>query len=174
MQAGERPSFPGSAAPFTVDHARALLDGITDPEIPDLTIAEIGILRDIDVNEAECAVTVTITPTYSGCPAMATIRLQIRDMLLRAGYRSVDVRSALAPAWTTDWIHPTAREKLRRLGIAPPVGPAGPDGDIDPSVACPRCGSRDTRCLSRFGSTACKALYCCDTCREPFEYFKCI
>lgn len=152
-----------------------LLQAVVDPEIPVLTIAEMGILRDAAV-DGDTA-TVTITPTYSGCPAMTVIEMQIRDVLLRAGFNTVRVETTLAPAWTTEWLGEGAREKLRALGIAPPVGSAAGKGTLfglDPEIACPRCGSRDTREISRFGSTACKALHTCDACQEPFDYFKCI
>lgn len=165
---------PG-AGPLDAAAARALLDAVVDPEIPALTIAEIGILRDVRVEGG--AVTVAITPTYSGCPAMAAIDMAIRDTLLAAGFAEVRVETVLSPAWTTDWLGEGAREKLRALGIAPPEGRAAGRGallGLDPEVACPRCGARETRVLSRFGSTACKALYVCDGCGEPFDYFKCI
>ena len=172
---------------------RALLDVVADPEIPVLSIAELGVLREVAVEtlgeseggpasggasrEASERVTVTITPTYSGCPAMTVIEMDIRDVLLRAGFGAVRVETVLSPAWTTDWLADTGREKLRALGIAPPVGAAAGKGvlfSLDPDVSCPRCGSADTHMLSRFGSTACKALYRCAACQEPFDYFKCI
>ena len=153
------------------DAARAALDGVCDPEIPALTIAEIGILRDVAVEDD--AVTVTLTPTYSGCPALTVIGMQVRDVLLGAGFGEVRIEMALSPAWTSDWLDDAAREKLRSLGIAPPVGRSD-SHDEDPAVACPRCGSVNTSMLSRFGSTACKALYRCSDCLEPFDYFKCI
>ena len=164
---------------------RAMLNAVVDPEIPVLTIAEMGVLRDVAVETlglgegggASERVTVTITPTYSGCPAMAVIEMDIRDVLLQAGFGEVRVETVLAPAWTTDWLADTGREKLRALGIAPPVGVAAGKGvlfGLDPQVACPRCASANTHMLSRFGSTACKALYRCAACQEPFDYFKCI
>ena len=152
-----------------------LLDTVVDPEIPTLTIAELGVLRNVSCSDG--LVIVTITPTYSGCPAMSFIEIQIRDVLLRAGYSDIRVDTVLAPAWTTDWLAEGGREKLRALGIAPPVGSAKGRGalfGLDPAVHCPRCASDDTRELSRFGSTACKALHICETCKEPFDYFKCI
>lgn len=152
-----------------------LLDEVCDPEIPGLSIRDLGVLRDVAADGA--TVTVTITPTYSGCPAMTFIEMNIRDVLLRAGVKAVDVRTVLAPAWTTDWLTDAGREKLRELGIAPPQGRATGKAALfgaDPEVPCPRCGSHDTRPISAFGSTACKALHHCDSCLEPFDYFKCI
>lgn len=154
---------------------RTCLEAVSDPEIPGLSIQDLGILRDVGV-EGETVV-VTITPTYSGCPAMTFIEMNIRDVLLRAGIKAVEVKTVLAPAWTTDWLTEAGREKLRALGIAPPEGRATGKAalfGVDPEIACPRCGSKDTRQLSAFGSTACKALYHCDGCLEPFDYFKCI
>jgi ring-1,2-phenylacetyl-CoA epoxidase subunit PaaD len=154
--------------------ARAALAQVCDPEIPVLTIEDLGVLRDVEV--AGDAVTVTITPTYSGCPAMTTIEIDIRDRLLRAGFARVEVKTVLAPAWTTDWLSEAAREKLRGIGIAPPAKAAGKQALFGGAaeVACPQCGSTDTGMLSEFGSTACKALYRCNACGEPFDYFKCI
>ncbi len=175
---GRRLRDEGEAAPNdSMATVRALLDQVVDPEIPALTIAELGILRNVNISKPDNCVTVTITPTYTGCPAMTMIEMQIRDVLLRAGYPSVKVKTILAPAWTTDWLGEGARTKLRKLGIAPPAGRANNGaaaaGD-EIGIACPRCGSFQTHQLSRFGSTACKALYRCDACREPFDYFKCI
>lgn len=161
-----------------VEVVRRLLDDVPDPEIPVITIADLGILRDVGVDAGR--VTVTITPTYSGCPAMQAIREDIEARLGEAGYADVEVRTVLSPAWTTDWITPRGRQALADFGIAPP-GPAGhrPGGHgsggpvpLTLSVRCPQCGSFDTRELSHFGSTACKALYQCRACREPFDSFK--
>ena len=163
---------------------------VCDPELPVLTIADLGILRGVDVRPAqpgsEVAVRVTITPTYSGCPAMDTIRSDVRAAFEKAGLPGVEVVTVLSAAWTTDWMTTTAREALRQYGIAPPAGPAPglADGSqlIDiacllgasnqPAVPCPQCDSTRTRLLSQFGSTACKALYRCNSCLEPFDYFK--
>jgi ring-1,2-phenylacetyl-CoA epoxidase subunit PaaD len=171
--------------------ARETAASVLDPELPAVTIAELGILR--DVREADGAVTVTITPTYSGCPAMAQIAADLRRRLAEAGYERVDVRTELSPAWTTDWITPDGRRKLADAGIAPPRERGGPvpltltsrHPDVWPTdppitgtvghtsaVQCPRCGSRETREVSRFSGTACKALYQCQACREPFEHVK--
>ena len=149
--------------------ARETAGSVPDPEFPALTIADLGILR--DVREADGAVTVTITPTYSGCPAMAQIAADLRRRLTQAGYRDVAVRMELSPAWTSDWITPDGRRKLAEAGIAPPGKRGGPVL-VPLAVPCPRCGSPDTRELSRFSGTACKALYQCRVCKEPFERVK--
>jgi len=146
---------------------------VPDPEIPVLTIADLGILRDVRVEAGR--VTVTITPTYSGCPAMDTIRDDIVDACTRHGWDDVDVQTVLSPAWTTDWMSDEGKRKLREYGIAPPEPRrANRPVLVQLSVRCPQCGSPDTRELSRFGSTACKALRVCNTCREPFDHFKAI
>jgi ring-1,2-phenylacetyl-CoA epoxidase subunit PaaD len=152
----------------------ALLEEVTDPEIPVLTIRDLGILRGVHL-EGE-RVVVTITPTYSGCPAMATIEEDVRAALNGAGYHDVEIKLILSPAWTTDWMSTEGREKLRDYGIAPPAGSCGKDGESvsADSINCPQCGSDQSRLISEFGSTACKALYQCQDCREPFDYFKCI
>jgi ring-1,2-phenylacetyl-CoA epoxidase subunit PaaD len=144
---------------------------VPDPEIPVLTIEDLGVLRDVTV-EGERAV-VTITPTYSGCPAMDAIRDDVVLALTAAGFAEVEVRLTLAPAWTTDWMTDAGKQKLRAYGIAPPTGraAAGPIR-LQLAVKCPRCGSLDTRELARFGSTSCKALYECRACLEPFDHFK--
>ena len=149
--------------------ARETAGSVPDPEFPALTIADLGILR--DVREADGAVTVTITPTYSGCPAMAQIAADLRRRLVGAGYREVAIRTELSPPWTTDWITPDGRRKLSEAGIAPPAERHGPVL-VPLAVPCPRCGSADTREISRFSGTACKALCQCRSCREPFEHVK--
>lgn len=145
---------------------------VLDPEVPVLTIEDLGVLRDVALDAGR--VTVTITPTYSGCPAMDAIRDDVVLALTSAGFDDVDVRLALAPAWTTDWMTDAGRRKLVEYGIAPPTGRAAVAGPIrlQLSVRCPRCGSLDTREVARFGSTACKALYECRACLEPFDHFK--
>lgn len=145
---------------------------VCDPEIPVLTIEDLGILRDARVTESG-QVRVTITPTYSGCPAMDAIRDDVTAALHTAGYDDVAVRLTLTPAWTTDWLSDDGKAKLAEYGIAPPTGKAaaGPVR-IGLSVKCPQCSSLDTREMTRFGSTSCKALYVCTSCREPFDYFK--
>jgi ring-1,2-phenylacetyl-CoA epoxidase subunit PaaD len=144
---------------------------VVDPEIRAVTIADLGILRDVALDGDR--VTVTITPTYAGCPAMDVIRTDIRRALAAAGYADVAVVTVLAPAWSTDWITDAGRAKLAAAGIAPP-SPAARSGPIPLrlSVACPRCGSTDTEELSRFGSTACKSLWRCRACAEPFDRVK--
>ena len=158
--------------------ARSVAAAVVDPEMPMLTLDDLGVLR--DVRAAGDAVTVTITPTYSGCPALEAIRDDLRAALIGAGYRSVEVRTVLSPPWTTDWISDVGRAKLAEHGIAPPgrVGPraAGPIpltlGRPPTRVACPRCGSSATEEISRFGPTPCTALHRCTACREPFEHVK--
>lgn len=155
----------------TAAQVRALLETVTDPEIPVLTIADLGVLRDVQVDGSR--VVVTVTPTYSGCPALDQIRADVVAALAAAGLHEVEVRTALSPAWTTAWITERGRESLRAYGIAPPVtrGPVlVPLGRRRPD--CPRCGSADTEELSRFASTACKALWRCRSCREPFDHVK--
>ncbi|RIQ11773.1 1,2-phenylacetyl-CoA epoxidase subunit PaaD [Jiangella rhizosphaerae] len=156
-------------ATLTAADVRAIVAAVPDPELPVVTIEQLGILRDVRVGD-DGRVTVDITPTYSGCPAMDAIRADIVARLAEHGVDDVDVRLVLAPAWTTDWITPDGREALRAAGIAPPH-PVGPVG-LTLSVRCPHCGSPDTRELSRFGSTACKALWVCRACREPFDHVK--
>jgi ring-1,2-phenylacetyl-CoA epoxidase subunit PaaD len=149
--------------------ARDAAAAVVDPEIRVITIEELGILRDV-TEEPGGAVRVTITPTYSGCPAMDVIRSDIRQALARAGYPDADVVTQLRPAWSTDMISESGRAKLAAAGIAPP-SPAGPVL-VPLSVRCPRCGSPDTEELSRFGSTACKSLWRCRACAEPFDRVK--
>lgn len=146
---------------------------VLDPEVPVLSIDDLGILRDVR-EDADGHVHVQITPTYSGCPAMDSIRVDIVAALAAHGFHDVSVEFVLAPAWTTDWMSDEGRRKLREFGIAPPL-PRG-DGVVSLSltVRCTLCGSPDTRELSRFGSTACKSLWVCNQCREPFDYFKAI
>ena len=154
---------------------KEILSTVTDPEVPVLNILDLGIVREINVDEKE--VEVVITPTYSGCPAMDFISVNIKSALQEQGYEKVKVKLVLSPAWTTDWMSESAHEKLRAYGIAPPQ-----KGTIDKSeffsefkqIECPLCKSMDTKMISQFGSTACKALFQCDDCLEPFDYFKCL
>ncbi len=159
------------------------LDALTDPEIPVVTLREMGIVRAV-TPMGERAVEVVITPTYSGCPAMSQIHDDVRSAVQALGL-AVTVRTQLAPAWTTDWMSQTAKDKLKAYGIAPPVGQCGAAGaptsvmhfmrrpaQAEPAIECPRCGSHHTFESSHFGSTACKALYKCLDCQEPFDYFK--
>jgi ring-1,2-phenylacetyl-CoA epoxidase subunit PaaD len=156
-----------------VRKARAALETVTDPELPFLTIADMGILRDVRCDGE--AIEVTITPTYSGCPAMDVIALDIASALAKAGIEEVRIRRVTAPAWTTDWLTDEARDKLRANGIAPPEKAEGKRALFaEVAVACPSCGSTNTETVNEFGSTPCKAQYRCLACREPFQYFKCI
>ena len=149
---------------------------VVDPEIPVITIADLGILRKVDVGP-DNKVTVTITPTYSGCPAMDAIRDDLYRAFEKEGYGDVHVDLVLAPAWTTDWMTEAGKAKLQEYGIAPPSGNSRAGGHSGPirlslAVKCPQCNSLNTRELTRFGSTSCKALYVCQDCKEPFDYFK--
>ncbi|MFG2164987.1 1,2-phenylacetyl-CoA epoxidase subunit PaaD [Micromonospora chersina] len=153
---------------------RAAVAAVVDPEIRVITIDELGILRSVDEDAATGRVVVTITPTYTGCPAMDVIRADIRRALAAAGHPDAEVRTVYAPAWSTDWISEGGRAKLAAAGIAPPA-PAARGGGVVPltlAVRCPRCGSPDTEQVSRFGSTACKALWRCRSCSEPFDHLK--
>ena len=156
------------------DEVYGVLNTVMDPEVPVISVVELGIVRDVAIQQD--AVTITITPTYSGCPAMREIEADIRTALIAHGVHDVSVKLVLSPAWTTDWIGPEAREKLRAYGIAPP-GRAEPQGLITltrarVAVPCPFCRSNDTRLQSEFGSTACKAIHVCNSCRQPFDEFK--
>lgn len=146
--------------------------GVVDPEIPVLTIADLGVLRDVVLDGDH--VEVAITPTYSGCPAMNMIALEVELALERAGFIRPKVRTVLSPAWTTDWMSEEGRRKLSAYGIAPPQASNSRRALFgEQAVACPQCGSDKTELLSEFGSTSCKALWRCKACREPFDYFKC-
>lgn len=166
----QRPADPAAARVWDIAAT------VCDPEIPVLTIADLGILRDAMV-ASDGTAQVIITPTYSGCPAMNTIKADVEQSLRTAGYDRIDVSLVLSPAWTTDWMTEEGRRKLEEYGIAPPSGKAAVGAQRGPtrlalSVRCPRCGSINTNELSRFGSTSCKALYQCAECKEPFDYFK--
>ncbi len=160
---------------MTAAQVRALVAAVPDPEVPVLTIGDLGVLRDVTV-DADGRVRVDITPTYSGCPAMDAIRADVEQRLAAAGHHDAEVRLVLSPAWTTDWMSDEGRAKLHDYGIAPPSGRAPVGGTevvaLTLAVRCPQCGSPDTRELSRFGSTACKSLWRCLSCREPFDHFK--
>jgi ring-1,2-phenylacetyl-CoA epoxidase subunit PaaD len=152
-----------------------VLESVPDPEIPVLSVVDLGIVRYVRI-EADDVVHVGVSPTYSGCPATEVIRTSIAETLSNAGFARVDVRDVLAPAWTSDWITPDGRRKLREYGIAPPAeSVSSPRQLVRPTlaIACPRCGSLATSRISEFGSTPCKALYRCTSCLEPFDYFKC-
>ncbi len=160
------------------DDVMTVLTTVMDPEVPVISVVDLGIIREasIEHEDGQTRVRVTVTPTYSGCPAMREIESDIRSALVAAGATEVIVDTVYAPAWTTDRIGPEAREKLRAYGIAPP-GKAEPAGLIAlsrrrPAATCPFCGSADTRLQSEFGSTACKAIHVCNSCRQPFDEFK--
>jgi len=151
-----------------------ILSEIPDPEIPVINIFDLGILRDIILDDMIC--TVLITPTYSGCPAMKVIEDDIKIKLNEIGISNIKVELVYSPAWTTDWLNDSAKEKLRIYGIAPPNHSSIDKGLLMGKVRelnCPQCGSLNTNIISQFGSTACKALYRCNNCLEPFDYFKC-
>ena len=162
----------------TCGQARAVAERVLDPELPVLTLADLGVLR--DVREEGGHVTVTITPTYSGCPALDEMRADLRRELLAAGYERVEIRTVLTPAWTTDWISAEGRRKLRASGFAPPAPhPAGQQPlfatiTTRPAAACPWCGSGDTALENPFGPTLCRSIYWCNACRQPFEQFKAV
>jgi ring-1,2-phenylacetyl-CoA epoxidase subunit PaaD len=155
-----------------------ILEEVKDPEVPVLSILDLGIVRKINVHESEgkTIVDITITPTYSGCPAMDVISMDIRLKLIEKGFRNVNISQQLSPAWTTDWMSEAGKEKLKQYGIAPPNPKQQFCSDEmfrQEVVACPRCNSTHTELISQFGSTACKAMYRCLDCKEAFDYFKC-
>ena len=158
----------------STDQIRQYMEEVFDPEVPVLTIVDLGVLRKVEV--IRDTVKITITPTYSGCPAMKRIEDDIVELLKEKGIDKVEVDLVLSPAWTTDWLSAEGRVKLKEYGIAPP------ENEVDKSVLfaeptivpCPKCDSRDTKLVSQFGSTACKAHYQCNTCLEPYDYFKCL
>ena len=147
---------------------RQLLSTVTDPEVPVLTIMDLGILRDVKVDGEQ--IEVIITPTYTGCPAMDMISMNIKLALIEHGYTHIKITTVLSPAWTTDWMSDEGKRKLKEYGIAAPDKKFSIPKD---GVECPLCNSTTTRLISEFGSTACKALYQCNDCKEPFDYFKC-
>lgn len=159
-----------------------ILASVNDPEVPVLSVIDLGIIRDVFIendgnDKKEPQIVVTITPTYSGCPAMDVISMQIRFALLQNGFKNIQIKSVLSPAWTTEWMTEAGRNKLKAYGIAPP-NPKQSVCSIQPfqaqeAIQCPRCNSYHTEMISQFGSTACKALYRCLDCKEPFDYFKC-
>jgi ring-1,2-phenylacetyl-CoA epoxidase subunit PaaD len=167
------PSPAGEGEDALRARAWAIAAQVEDPEVPVLTIEDLGVLRDIKV--ADGKLEVFITPTYSGCPAMALIALNVEAALEDAGFGLPRITTVLSPAWTTDWMSEAGKAKLKAYGIAPPNGAAGRAALFGiEAVACPRCASADTERISEFGSTACKALWRCRACAEPFDYFKCI
>jgi|SRR6185437_5484729 len=149
-----------------------LLNTVTDPEIPVLSIIDLGIVRDIKIENE--TLEVIITPTYSGCPAMDLIGMNIRKKLIENNFEKISIIHRLSPAWTTDWMTDEGKEKLKSYGIAPPVSKTFDSNYLkNLPVQCPKCASINTRLISQFSSTSCKALYQCEDCREPFDYFKC-
>jgi ring-1,2-phenylacetyl-CoA epoxidase subunit PaaD len=161
---------------YTNEQVWGFLKEIPDPEIPVITIEELGVLRDVEVTPKK--VIVTITPTYTGCPAMKMFEDDIISTLKQHGIENIEIKMVYSPAWTTDWMTKEAKEKLKEYGIAPPVDGSADKGVLFANgpkvVICPRCNSKNTTLKSQFGSTACKALYVCNDCLEPFDYFKCI
>jgi len=160
---------------FTSEEIWKLLELVEDPEVPVLDVVNMGVARDVEIQGQK--VIVTITPTYSGCPAMDVIGHNVKKVLSQHGVEDLEVNTTLSPAWTTDWLTDIAKQRLKEYGIAPPV-----DGSPDKSkllsedtvVPCPNCNSEDTIMVSIFGSTSCKAHYKCNSCLEPFDYFKCL
>ena len=162
----------------TIREARIwqLLETVVDPEVPVLSVVDLGLIRGVESPD-EITVCCIVTPTYTGCPATDVINMGIRMALMEAGYKNIEIQTILSPAWTTEWMTEAGRQKLKAYGIAPP----NPQQIVcsidafqqDEAVQCPHCNSYHTTIISRFGSTACKALYRCEDCREPFDYFKC-
>jgi ring-1,2-phenylacetyl-CoA epoxidase subunit PaaD len=156
------------------DQVWKILEEVKDPEVPVLSILDLGIVRSISIEDSK--LDIVITPTYSGCPAMDVISMDIRLKLIEKGYRDVNIRQSLSPAWTTDWMTEEGKRKLKEFGIAPPNPKqqfCSSDMFKEEAVACPRCNSHHTQLISQFGSTACKAMYRCLDCKEAFDYFKC-
>jgi ring-1,2-phenylacetyl-CoA epoxidase subunit PaaD len=162
-----------AANPLTLDELREIAGSVPDPEIPVLTLHDLGILRDVQIT-VDGTVDVTLTPTYTGCPATAMIAQDVEIALRAAGIDRFRVRTVLSPAWTTDWMSPEGKSKLRDYGIAPPGACQPKTVGLTLSARCPNCGSTKTREISRFGSTPCKSLWSCLACAEPFDSFKAI
>jgi ring-1,2-phenylacetyl-CoA epoxidase subunit PaaD len=169
-----------TASNILVEKIWSILEEVTDPEVPVLSVIDLGIVRDVRLSTSSTgdkSVEVVVTPTYSGCPAMDVIRMNIRMVLLQHGFKNVQITTVLSPAWTTDWMTEAGKQKLKAYGIAPP----NPKQLVcntqlfaeDEAVQCPHCNSYNTRRVSEFGSTPCKSLYQCNVCQEPFDYFKC-
>lgn len=158
---------------IAINKAWKLMEDIYDPEVPVLSIIDLGIIRDIQLTND--AIEIFITPTYSGCPAMDVISMNIRIALAENGFKKIKITQQLSPAWTTDWMTKKGKEKLKVYGIAPPVGKSFDKKYLENElkVECPLCHSANTKLISQFSSTACKALYQCNDCQEPFDYFKC-
>ncbi len=153
-----------------------ILETVMDPEIPVVSIIDLGIVRKAEINPSNKTI-ITITPTYTGCPAMDVINMNIRMALLENGFNNIEIKTVLSPAWTTDWITEAGKQKLKAYGIAPPnpkqIVCTADAFQQEEAIQCPHCNSYHTQLISRFGSTACKALYRCNDCKEPFDYFKC-
>lgn len=162
---------------ITIEQVYEWLAQVSDPEVPVLTVLDMGVVRGVELYETENGpeTTITITPTYSGCPAMDMISMNIRMSLMSRGIKKVHIREQLSPAWTTDWMSESGKNKLREYGIAPPIRKANTEVALfeNEEVPCPRCSSTDTELVSQFGPTSCKSLYKCLSCKEPFEHFKC-
>lgn len=153
-----------------------LLEAVPDPEVPVLSVVDLGVVRKVQYDLASPNdIKITITPTYSGCPAMDMISMGIRMKMLEIGFKNIDIQMQLSPAWTTDWMSEAGKRKLKEYGIAPPIAMHNNDelfGE-NHNIQCPQCNSMNTELVSQFGSTSCKALYRCLDCKEPFDYFKC-
>lgn len=158
-----------------------ILDTVSDPEVPVLSVVDLGIIRNVQLIEppdgGKAGVVITITPTYTGCPAMDVISMNIRMAMIENGFAKIEIKTVLSPAWTTDWMSESGKQKLKAYGIAPPRPVQSVCTPVnfqeEEAIQCPHCNSFHTRLISRFGSTACKALYQCGECKEPFDYFKC-
>ncbi len=156
------------------DNIYKLLETVPDPEVPVISVIDLGIVRDVIITKDY--IEIIITPTYTGCPAMNMIETNIKSVLQDNGYNNVRIKSILSPAWTTDWLSEAGKDKLKAYGIAPPVGKTTDKSVLTGEaklVCCPQCGSKNTEMISQFGSTACKSLFKCLDCKEPFDYFKC-
>lgn len=175
MLSGKLISRQSATAPLTAEDlplAWQCLSEVMDPEVPVVSVVDLGMVRDLDwVGDH---IRIKVSPTYSGCPATDLIEQSIAQALAETGFLHPEIERVLTPAWTTDWITPQGRERLRLYGIAPPAGSGKRSLMDDPVIRCPHCGSEETEIVSEFGSTACKALYRCRSCLEPFDYFKCI
>jgi ring-1,2-phenylacetyl-CoA epoxidase subunit PaaD len=159
---------------ITEDAIWKILETVHDPEVPVLSVVDLGIIRSVKI--AGNTISIVITPTYSGCPAMDVISMDIRLRLIEHGFRDVSITQSLSPAWTTDWMSEEGKRKLQEFGIAPPLPKqqfCSSDLFREEAVPCPRCGSYHTELISQFSSTACKAMYRCQSCQETFDYFKC-
>jgi ring-1,2-phenylacetyl-CoA epoxidase subunit PaaD len=172
---GKEGAIEGSGTPSLqeLERARAVAAAVVDPEIPVLTLEDLGVLRGVEAHAGR--VVVKLTPTYTGCPATLAIRLAVETALAEAGFSDARVETVLSPPWSTDQITEEGRRKLAAFGIAPPQhAPSARALFVDQKISCPKCGSTQTRRISEFGATACKALWRCESCAEPFDYFKCI